>query len=595
MKYDNIEPQKMTLGGLFDEKEKQFCIPAYQRPYEWKEKQIENLLNNLINAYENQRNDIYMVGTLQFSQTDKNCWEIIDGHQRITTFYLILDCLGETPKIKYHNEINNSDSIDSLIEQDALYKENYDYIKKFLDDQKNTDKNDLLEFLKNNVVFISIIIKSSSSITDTLQIFDALNTTGLSLDIKDIFKIKFYDYLKDSSSQSTDKSEFFKKINAAYESVCKPIENETMYNLSEEDLLDTCRFYIISKTKIGFYARAMKDSNNAFFETHFKKDNQSQEFKFTLDKFCKIADCINQTQKLLYERDKEQKEKFEIIKCCSRELIRESGYGKLKNLYYYLIFIQSENAFDHKVSEEMLQNADEIMNCVWKYCSVYRIIYAKVINDVFNTIGNTVFKNDIKHIKSAAGNLLQSIDEKNKDYNAFKKLFAENGNVYDCNKPHLFLQLSYIDDTSKSSSVYNVYKIKKDLFYREKWNLNIEHILSRSLHGDEEYVNSIGNLMYLTDRTNKSLGEKTKEIARKEIAKDSKYQDDFKSKTKKYEDDRKNLLCVEAFLHCAEKFLHERHCVDFDSADFNPVDFIGNRNNKKIGFLKTLYGLQSEQ
>lgn len=582
MKYDNIEPQKMTLGELFDEKEKQFCIPAYQRPYEWKEKQIENLLNNLINAYENQRNDIYMVGTLQFSQTDKNCWEIIDGHQRITTFYLILDCLGETPKIKYHNEINNSDSIDSLIEQDALYKENYNYIKKFLDDQKSTDKNDLLEFLKNNVVFISIIIKKdgekSISITDTLQIFDALNTTGLSLDIKDIFKIKFYDYSIDSLSQSTDKTEFFNKINEAYKAVCKPIENESdekIYDLSEDDLLDTCRFYIISKTKTGFYARVMKDSNNAFFETYFKKDKQSQEFKFTLDTFCKIADCINQTQNLLHDRDAQPKNKSEIIKCCSRELTRESGYGKLKNLYYYLIFIQSEKTADHKVSEEMLQNADEIMTCVWKYCSVYRIICAKVINDVFNKIGDIVFANDknMDNIKSAAGNLLQSIDEKSRDYSAFKELFTEKGNVYGCNKPHLFLQLSYIDDidcTDNNSELYSVYKIKKDLFYREKWNLNIEHILSRSLH-DEEYVNSIGNLMYLTDRTNKSLGEKTKEIARKEVTIEDKYKKDFESKIEKYEKDE-NLVCVKTFLQ-----------------KYRDVDFISKRNEEKIEFLKDLY------
>ena len=45
----------------------------------------------------------------------------------------------------------------------------------------------------------------------------------------------------------------------------------------------------------------------------------------------------------------------DLIKGCSRELLEISGYGNLKNMYFYLIFIQCIN--DKKINETIIDNA----------------------------------------------------------------------------------------------------------------------------------------------------------------------------------------------------------------------------------------------
>ena len=94
----------------------------------------------------------------------------------------------------------------------------------------------------------------------------------------------------------------------------------------------------------------------------------------------------------------------------------------------------------------------------------------------------------------------------------FTILFEGNGNVFNSNKPHLLLALSYIDDSIKASYNISIKQVKEDLFYREKWDIDIEHILSHSIYENDKYVNSIGNLMYLSSNINKSLGVFTKKI-----------------------------------------------------------------------------------
>lgn len=51
--------------------------------------------------------------------------EIIDGHQRFTTFYLLMKYIGIQIDIQYENDILNTSSIDDLLAENTpnnLYK-----------------------------------------------------------------------------------------------------------------------------------------------------------------------------------------------------------------------------------------------------------------------------------------------------------------------------------------------------------------------------------------------------------------------------------------------------------------------------------------
>ena len=68
----------------------QLTIPEYQRPYVWEEKQLNRLLNDLI-EYQGIKDDnkpMYYLGSIILHQ-DGNSLKIIDGQQRLTTALLL--------------------------------------------------------------------------------------------------------------------------------------------------------------------------------------------------------------------------------------------------------------------------------------------------------------------------------------------------------------------------------------------------------------------------------------------------------------------------------------------------------------------------
>ena len=172
MKFEDLSPKKLTLGDLFSYKGK-YIVPGYQRPYEWDTKQVENFLNTICNAFDLNPNESLLFGTVQFNlvnnkriETDR---EIIDGHQRFTTFYLLMKYIGIQINIQYENDILNTSSIDDLLAENTpnnLYKKNYKYIEEHIGKYKNNEK--FKNFVKKNIILISIEISNCTSIDDTL-------------------------------------------------------------------------------------------------------------------------------------------------------------------------------------------------------------------------------------------------------------------------------------------------------------------------------------------------------------------------------------------------------------------------------------------
>ncbi len=88
------ESQKEIIGAIFVGNK--FEIPSYQRKYSWTYNEYKNLWNDLEEAVNNSMNHFF--GTLIFrevkikglSASQSQCYQIIDGQQRITTLYILL-------------------------------------------------------------------------------------------------------------------------------------------------------------------------------------------------------------------------------------------------------------------------------------------------------------------------------------------------------------------------------------------------------------------------------------------------------------------------------------------------------------------------
>jgi hypothetical protein len=74
---------------------KTYVVPAYQRNYTWTEKEIRELLTDLLEFFDNPREPYYLLGDVIVVETDSADYdfEIIDGQQRITTLILIFSTI----------------------------------------------------------------------------------------------------------------------------------------------------------------------------------------------------------------------------------------------------------------------------------------------------------------------------------------------------------------------------------------------------------------------------------------------------------------------------------------------------------------------
>lgn len=224
-------------------------IPNYQRPYSWGVSQIKTLINDIEAAYAKD-DSFYYTGNILLSETIKSTikgiynFKIIDGQQRITTFYLLLmifhyllikkhnydsfaydalfhpdgssriefQNLGSeffnelVSKLKVHN-FYTQDLIKYLYQidnfnhsYDRLLSDNLKYIYNYF---KNYDKEELYSiasFFQEKVYMIAIFIEDANN--KEYYLFESINSKGVKL--KEIDLIKSYAISKLANHQITD-------------------------------------------------------------------------------------------------------------------------------------------------------------------------------------------------------------------------------------------------------------------------------------------------------------------------------------------------------------------------------------------------------
>jgi Protein of unknown function DUF262/Protein of unknown function (DUF1524) len=113
-------------------KEVAFCIPSYQRGYRWKGNDVELLLQDLSKfldeAGEENCRPFYCLQPLVVTTSDKHdCWEVVDGQQRLTTLFLLWKYLNDQPPY-------------------ALSYDTRDRSRKFLNSPNEDEKSDNIDF-----------------------------------------------------------------------------------------------------------------------------------------------------------------------------------------------------------------------------------------------------------------------------------------------------------------------------------------------------------------------------------------------------------------------------------------------------------------
>lgn len=205
---------------LFSEVGVCYVIPRYQRAYAWEEKEIEQLIDDICDDNDPKRD--YYIGSLIVARRkadDGVEYEIIDGQQRLTTIYLLLQCLldegyfsrgevsvGEALSFDCRSKSNctlayirsdaqKSEGKEELLDQSILLA--VDIIKKKLAREFGDRVEDQKKFVDRlkHVVLYRIEVPEH---TDLNRYFEIMNTRGEQLEQHDILKARLMNYLDDA-------------------------------------------------------------------------------------------------------------------------------------------------------------------------------------------------------------------------------------------------------------------------------------------------------------------------------------------------------------------------------------------------------------
>jgi len=155
-------------------------IPNYQRPYKWTAKNAIQLLDDIINA-KNENRETYRVGTLILHKKDnETTYNIVDGQQRTITFSLLLKALctesisflEQSLSDNHHNRRNIPNNFRALERR-----------VRNMDEEREIKE--LLDYIKNNCELIVVI---TGDISEAFQFFDSQNARGKKLYPHDLLK-----------------------------------------------------------------------------------------------------------------------------------------------------------------------------------------------------------------------------------------------------------------------------------------------------------------------------------------------------------------------------------------------------------------------
>lgn len=249
-----IENHKYSIEEAF--RECFYIVPDYQREYVWTDKEVHQLLEDIGEQIDVGTTREYFIGTVLVSPTDqKNHYEVIDGQQRLTTFFLLLcalrHLLQQEPEAQHLNRLisdsyTGSTGIVTRLKLDPRYEsaaevmakvveingdpvavrsgvqasgiasfgslENlinaystlYRYLKDNYDDAAKLKK--YWFYLATNVVFIQI----STDVSSALKIFETINERGVGLNPMDLLKNLLFTQVK--QAQFTQLKDEWKKI-----------------------------------------------------------------------------------------------------------------------------------------------------------------------------------------------------------------------------------------------------------------------------------------------------------------------------------------------------------------------------------------------
>ena len=539
---NNLSSKQSLLKDNF-----RYIIPIYQRAYSWNETEINRLLDDLFRGYWGEKTEdgleqtISMepmfVGTMQLTNELPDSIDVVDGQQRISTIFVLLKYL----KLKYNIELpfRNFDWLETKVanEQKKLEQfaslttiENNDILNKIVDNKYIQNFNLIdryftslfkdvevefnvacfVKYILNSIYFV--VVQTQASLSQTIKIFNTINTAGLDLNTGDLFKLQMAEYLQ--YKKNIPQEQAFEAVDKLYQKIDA---NNRVFNKEYTILtaLKNYQYYLIAKYSLP--SVLYKYSVEKFYDNLFDAMQGRNIEHFTNARnqmFIKLLE-INEFIDIQYKWDDHISKEQNIQKVFNLQIISRTRYSQYRNLAYLMLFIYKDQ-FD---------KVDELFEKLSRLFIMYSLVYAKAINYVHTfsfKIRRWIVEENIEEITKAIeseikSKTLQEIVRKRLEEPIAilptpvnKNLLCWIVEYFNCNNSH------------SGEDLVRLFNIKYD----------IEHIHAtaneQECQGiDKNLQNSIGNLMLLEYDINRSIQDDTFENKKDKTKKKNYTQSDF--------------------------------------------------------------------
>jgi uncharacterized protein with ParB-like and HNH nuclease domain len=487
-----------------------FFIPSYQRGYKWTNKEVVDLLND-INEFKPRLIDDtdektwYCLQPVVVKKKDDNKFEVIDGQQRLTTIFLVLNYLNQDFVVEKRDKLFELDyetrkGTKSFLENlgsDENEHENIDfyYISEayktitnwFETRSSNFDQGDFRSKFKFN----SKVIWYESTEDNPILIFTRINIGKIPLTNAELIKALFLN----TSNFDKNKIEQLR---------LKQLEIATGWDLIEHSLQDNRFWYFltgnkISTNRIEFIFNLMNEeedsSDNYSTFRFFNKKFQSKSQEAVENNWKEIKDYFQRFTEWFDERDLYHKIGYLIcINATSIKALYKISSQVSKSDFRLHIDTLIRDYFND-ISLEELQYGDKKVSKVLLLYNILTMLNSEKDNSYFPF---DIYKNenwDIEHITSVK----DTIPDKNRTE------WLRDAKVF-------------IDDTEEDG---------KELIQRSnacncnddsEFKLLFEDIVSH-FNSDikDEDINDISNLTLLDSETNRGYKNAVFPLKRKTI------------------------------------------------------------------------------
>ena len=301
-----FKPEAKPIMKIFGDADSYYHVPDYQRPYSWKDEQIEQLWDDIYSAMESD-DESYFLGPIILVRRNDGYLEVVDGQQRLTTL-TILFCVLRDLYLKDDKRIQNA--VRSLVDQKPrlrlVTQSNHlnQFRQEIIDEVKFPEENltrkqkeedkfincalifrnrlraiealdgsiaSLADYLMNKVIMISITCSNQSF---AIKLFQVINTRGLDLSNADLIKSHLYE-----KCEENERGPF----------VATWAEAETIAKQMDESLADLLTYY-------EYHLLAGNPKRSLYEElTHqFKGKNPNR----VIWEFKRFVECFNDIQKM---------------------------------------------------------------------------------------------------------------------------------------------------------------------------------------------------------------------------------------------------------------------------------------------------------